>query len=155
MDALRKFDTPKCSPKFQAQGMLKMIIGLPTAKKPCEFIASSKSDLNKLPRRAKSVLTFAIRLAEEGKTHQDAKPLKGFGGAGVMEVVEDYDRNTYRAVYTLKFAGVVYVLDVFQKKSKKGKATPQLDINRINGRLKLAEQHYEMNYRQRRVGERS
>lgn len=78
--------------------------------------------------------------------------MKGFGGAGVLEVVENYDRNTYRAIYTIKFEGVVYVLDVFQKKSKQGNATPQVDINRIKSRLKLAQEHYETNYRQRTVG---
>lgn len=84
--------------------------------------------------------------------HPNAKPMKGFGGAGVLEVVEDYDKDTYRAVYTVKFEGVVYVLDVFQKKSKRGRATPRVDIDRIRSRLKLAQEHYETNYRQRTVG---
>ena len=134
--------------QFQAQGIANMIIELPTAKKPVVRIASSKDDLNKLAWTAKRVLTFAVYLAELGETHPDAKPLKGFDGAGVLEVVENYDKNTYRAVYTIKFAGVVYVLDVFQKKSKRGKATPKADMDRIKSRLKLAEQHYEANYRQ-------
>jgi len=129
-----------------------MIVGLPTAKKPLVWIASARRDLKSLPATAKRVLTFAIYLAELGKKHPDAKPMKGFGGAGVLEVVENYDRNTYRAIYTIKFEGVVYVLDVFQKKSKQGNATPQVDINRIKSRLKLAQEHYETNYRQRTVG---
>jgi phage-related protein len=70
------------------------------------------------------------------------------GGAGVIEVIENYDGNTYRAVYTIKFPGVVYVLDVFQKKSKRGKKTPKADMDRIKSRLKLAEEHYKANYGQ-------
>lgn len=125
-----------------------MITGLPSAKKPAVFIASARQDLRKLPLPAKQVLTYAIYLAELGRTHPDAKPMKGFGGGGVLEVVENYDKNAYRAVYTVKFEGVVYVLDVFQKKSKRGRATPQLDIDRIRSRLKLAQADYETNYRQ-------
>jgi phage-related protein len=126
-----------------------VILDLPTAKKPAVFIASSKQDLKRLRRPVRERLTFAIYLAELNRTHPNAKPMKGFGGAGVLEVVEDYDRNTYRAIYTIKFEGVVYVLDVFQKKSKQGSATPQVDMDRIRSRLKLAQEHYEANYRQR------
>ena len=72
----------------------------------------------------------------------DAKPLKGFGGAGVLEVVEDYDGSTYRAVYTVKFAGAVYVLHVFQKKSKSGIRTPAEEIEKITTRLRQAENHH-------------
>jgi phage-related protein len=68
------------------------------------------------------------------------KPLKGFGSAGVLEVVEDWDRSTYRAVYTVRIAGVVFVLHVFQKKSTRGAATPKTDIDLIRERLKIAEQ---------------
>jgi len=67
-------------------------------------------------------------------------PLKGFGSAGVLEVVEDWDRSTYRAVYTVRFEGVVFVLHIFQKKSKRGAATPKADIDLIRERLKVAEQ---------------
>jgi phage-related protein len=74
--------------------------------------------------------------------HPAAKALKGFGGRGVLEVVDDFDGDTYRAVYTVKFAGVVYVLHAFQKKSKRGIATPQRDIDLIKARLKRAEEHY-------------
>jgi phage-related protein len=126
-----------------------MILELPAARKPCIFIASSNRDLKKVPSSARRILAYAIFLAQKGETHPDAKPMKGFGGAGVLEVVEDYNRNTYRAVYTVKFEGVVYVLDVFQKKSKRGRATPQVDLDRIGSRLRLAQQHYEANYKQR------
>jgi phage-related protein len=86
---------------------------------------------------------FALRQAQEGQKHVNAKPLKGFGGAGVLEVVEDHDGNTYRAVYTVRFAGVVYVLHVFQKKSKKGSKTPKPEVDLIKQRLKAAKDDYE------------
>ena len=73
----------------------------------------------------------------------NAKPLRGFGGASVLEVVEDHDGSTYRAVYTVKFQGIVYVLHVFQKKSKRGIATPKHDIDLIKARLKIAATDYE------------
>lgn len=91
--------------------------------KPAEFIASALDDISAMPDEVKEVFGFAIYMAQRGEKHQDAKPLKGFGGAGVLEVVENYDGDTYRAVYTVKFAGMVYVLDVFQKKSKQGSRT--------------------------------
>lgn len=68
--------------------------------------------------------------------------MRGFGGASVLEVVEDFDRSTYRAVYTVKFAGALYVLHVFQKKSKKGIKTPASEIELVRKRLKQAEEHY-------------
>src|SRR5450830_1301739 len=97
-----------------------MIATLPTARRPVEFIASAKRDLAALPDAVKAVFGFAIFQAELGEKHPDAKPLKGFGGGGVLEVVDDHDGNAYRAIYTVKFEGVVYVLHAFQKKSKKG-----------------------------------
>jgi phage-related protein len=83
--------------------------------KPAEFIASALDDISAMPDEVKRVFGFAIRLAQRGGKHPDAKPLKGFGGAGVLEVVEDYDGDTYRAVYTVKFASIVYVLDVSRR----------------------------------------
>jgi phage-related protein len=122
-------------------------------KKPCIFIASCKDDLTRLPQPAKDVIGFALHLAQIGEKHPDAKPLTGhreFSGAAVMEVVDDFDGDTYRGVYTVKFAGAVYALDVFQKKSKSGIATSQADINRIKGRLQRAKEHYEKNFRRPR-----
>jgi len=81
-------------------------------------------------------------LAEYGLKHPDAKPLKGFGGAGVLEVVEELDGDAYRAVYTVKFGDVVYVLHAFKKKSKVGSKTPPRDMELIVKRLKEAEEHY-------------
>ena len=110
--------------------------------KPLFWIASSKDDLREFPEEVKDVMGFALYQAQEGGKHVDAKPLKGFGGAGVLEIIADDSGSTYRGVYTVKFAGAVYVLDAFQKKSKKGAKTPQQDIDRIKRRLKAAEEHY-------------
>jgi phage-related protein len=121
------------------------------AKKPVEFVAGARQALKRLPQPVRFVFGYAILLAEEGGKHPDAKPLKGYGSAGILEVVEDFDKNTYRAIYTVKFEGVVYVLDAFQKKSTKGKATSKVDMDRINERLAFAQQHYELHYRIRRT----
>jgi phage-related protein len=88
----------------------------------------------------------AIDDAQLGLEHPAAKALKGFGGRGVLEIVDDFDGDTYRAVYTVKFAGIVYVLHAFQKKSKKGIATPQREIDLIKARLKRAEERYRENF---------
>lgn len=88
----------------------------------------------------------AIDDAQCGEESLAAKALKGFAGRGVLEVVDDFDGGTYRAVYTVKFAGVVYVLHAFQKKSRKGIATPRHEFELIKARLKRAEEHYRMNY---------
>lgn len=82
---------------------------------------------------------FALRFAQAGVKHDHAKPLKGYTGAGVLEVVENHDGDTYRAVYTVKLAGIVYVLHCFQKKSKSGIATPKATLDLINQRLRVAE----------------
>ena len=85
---------------------------------------------------------YALWFAQIGDKHPHAKPLRGFGGAGVVEIIEDEEGNTYRAVYTVKFAEFVYVLHCFQKKSKRGAKTPQPDIALIKGRLRAAEADY-------------
>ena len=124
-----------------------MIVEFPMARKPVEFVGGCRSALRRLPKHVRAVFGHAILVAQTGETYEDAKPLKGFGGAGVLEVEEDYDRSTYRAVYTVKFAGVVYVLHAFQKKSKTGTATPKTDMDLIKQRLKIAEEHYREHYR--------
>jgi phage-related protein len=129
-----------------------MVTDLPTAKKPVEFVGSAREDLRSLPKHVTCVFGYAILLAECGKKHPDAKPLKGFGGAGVLEVVENYEGDTYRAVYTVKFEGVVYVLDAFQKKSKRGSELPKVDMERIKLRLKAAQEHYKITYLVKRTG---
>ena len=92
---------------------------------------------------------FAINDAQNGEEHPRAKALKGFGGRSVLEVIDDEDGDTYRAVYTVRFVGVIYVLHAFQKKSKKGIETPKREIEIIKARLKVAEAHYKENYGQR------
>ncbi len=98
--------------------------------------------MKKFPRSVRQTIGQALFDAQTGEKHPDAKPLKGFGGAGVLEVVEDDDGSTFRAVYTVKFAGAVYVLHAFQKKSKKGSKTPAEEIDKVKARLKEAEKHH-------------
>ena len=107
--------------------------------KPLEWIGSSYKDLMALPPDVRRFFGFALSLAQAGDLHDSAKVLKGFGGAGVLEVVEDDSGGTYRAVYTVKFAEAVFVLHCFQKKSKRGIETPREDMNIIRARLRLAE----------------
>lgn len=94
-----------------------------------------------MPEDVKDVFGFALHLAQAGSKHSQAKPLKGFGSAGVLEVMEDYQGDTYRAVYTVRIQEAVYVLHCFQKKSSSGVATPKPDIQKIRERLKAAEEH--------------
>jgi len=115
------------------------ILAMPTNGKPLEWIGSSHKDLMALPADVRRLFGFALSLAQSGDKHDAAKVLKGFGGAGVLEVLEDDVGGTYRAVYTVKFAEAVFVLHCFQKKSKRGIATPKEDMDIIQARLKIAE----------------
>ena len=108
--------------------------------KPLEWIGSSKKDLKALPDEVMDVFGYALFLAQTGGKHDQAKPLHGFGSAGVLEVVEDFRGNAYRAVYTVRFEARVFVLHVFQKKSKTGIATPKRDMDLIRERLRVAAQ---------------
>jgi phage-related protein len=99
--------------------------------------------LRKLSNDVRDEFGYALYLAQTGKKHPSAKPLKGFGGASVLEVVEDCQGDTYRAVYTVKFVEAVYVLHVFQKKSTHGISTPRQDIELIRERLKRAQEFHE------------
>lgn len=110
--------------------------------KPVFWIASSRKDLRKFPKGVRQLFGQALFDAQTGGKHPDAKPLRGFHGAGVLEVVEADPWSTYRAVYTVKFAQVVYVLHAFQKKSKRGARTPAEEIDKVKARLKEAEKHY-------------
>ncbi|TBV04154.1 addiction module toxin RelE [Pseudomonas dryadis] len=94
-----------------------------------------------MPDEVQDIFGFALHLAQEGHKHSQAKPMKGFSGAGVLEVVEDYDGDTYRAVYTVKLGAVVYALHCFQKKSTKGIETPKHDLDLIKSRLRDAQEH--------------
>lgn len=109
------------------------------AFKPLQWIGSSKKDLLAMPEDVQQVFGFALYNAQIGLLHPDAKPLKGFGSAGILEVVEDWHGDAYRAVYAVRFADAVYVLHCFQKKSKRGAETPKLDVDLIRKRLKEAE----------------
>lgn len=93
-----------------------------------------------MPESVQDIFGFALYLAQLGDKHPDAKPLRGFSGAGVLEIVENFSSDTYRAVYTVKFADAVYVLHVFQKKSKHGIATPKEEIEKVKARLKMVEE---------------
>lgn len=108
--------------------------------KPLVWVGSSLRDVRRFPVEVRRAVGFALYLAQRGERHLDAKPLKGFGGGGVLEVVEDHQGDTYRAVYTVRFSEAVYVLHAFQKKSKRGVATPKPDMDLIRRRLRDAEQ---------------
>ncbi len=92
-----------------------------------------------LPVDVRKFFGHALNFAQHGEQHDASKVLKGFGGGGVLEVVEDDNGGTYRAVYTVKFDEAVFVLHCFQKKSKKGISTPRKDVEIIHARLKVAE----------------
>ncbi|SDH19486.1 type II toxin-antitoxin system RelE/ParE family toxin [Pelagibacterium luteolum] len=108
-------------------------------ERPLVWIASSYKDLMALPRAVRNYFGFALWLAQAGDQADTAKVLKGFGGAGVLEVVDNDAGGTYRAVYTVRFTEAVFVLHCFQKKSKSGIATPKADMDIIRTRLKVAE----------------
>jgi phage-related protein len=109
------------------------------------WIASSRRDMRTLPKSVRRTFGVALWAVQGGETPPIAKPLRGFGGAGVLELIEDDTGGTYRAVYTVRFVTAVYVLHVFQKKSTRGKATPQRDIDMVQQRLKrAAELHAQM-----------
>jgi phage-related protein len=110
--------------------------------KPVIWIGSAKAGLSSFPEDVKDSMGFALYVAQQGGKHADAKPLRGFGGAGVLEIVKDHTGDTYRAVYTVRLAGRVYVLHAFQKKSKHGIETPKAETNLIKRRLKRAEEEH-------------
>jgi phage-related protein len=109
------------------------------ALKPVIRVGSSRKDLREFPAAVQDRMGYALFAAQQGGKHQDAKPLAGFGGSGVVEIVRDYRSDTFRAVCTVRFAGVVFVLHAFQKKSKAGRETPKADIDLIKKRLRDAE----------------
>ena len=106
--------------------------------KPLYWLGNSLKNLKEMPEDVQDTFGHALYLAQTGDKHRAAKPLKGFSGAGVLEVVEDHQGNTYRAVYTVRFGEAIYVLHVFQKKSKSGISTPKQEVDLIENRLKQA-----------------
>jgi phage-related protein len=132
---------------------------MPSELKPLIWVGSAKADLKAFPEDVRLVMGYALYLAQAGGKHPGAKPLHGFGGAGVLEVVEEHDGDAYRAVYTVRLAGVVYALHAFQKKSKSGIKTlfrsiktPQREIELVRRRLKAAEVIHATLARQSRGG---
>jgi phage-related protein len=115
------------------------------AEKPLHWVGSSKKDLIALPSGVVDDFGYALSAVQLGATPPQAKPWKG-EGTGVLELVETYKGDAFRAVYSVRFAKAVYVLHCFQKKSPSGIRTSQSDIDLIGARLKLAQQHYKDNY---------
>jgi phage-related protein len=109
--------------------------------KPLYWMGSTLRDLRSSPEDVKDGIGYALELVQKGEKPPNAKPLKAFSGASVLEIVEDFGGNTWRAVYTVAFARAVYVLHVFQKESKKGIATPKQDLDLIKRRLRQAVEH--------------
>lgn len=107
--------------------------------KPLRWVGDSRKQIQRFPEPVKDEIGQALWVAQEGGKHRSAKPLKGFKSAGVLEVVQDFAGDTYRAVYTVRLKSAVYVLHCFQKKSRKGVETPKADMNLIMERLRAAE----------------
>lgn len=119
---------------------------MPTeAPRPLQWVGHTKADIKSFPEAVREVLGYALFQAQVGLKHQSVKPLRGLGG-NVLEVISRHDGDTFRAVYTVRFRTVVYVLHVFQKKAKRGVATPESEIDLIKRRLRAAEQHYRQNH---------
>jgi len=111
--------------------------------KPVRWIGSSKEDVSNFPEEVRRRMGGALWEAQIGLKAPYAKPLKGFGGAGVLEIVDDFEGDTFRAIYTVRFAKMIYVLHAFQKKSKRGGATPKAELDLIDQRLKRAREDYD------------
>lgn len=111
--------------------------------KPVRWVGSSKEDLRDFPEEVRGRVGGALWDAQLGLKAPYVKPLRGFGGAGVLEIVDDFDGDTYRAVYTVRFAGAVYVLHAFKKKSRRGIATPKTELDLIERRFKRAKEDYQ------------
>jgi phage-related protein len=110
---------------------------------PVRWVGSSLKDLRSFPAEVQRDVGYAIYAAQKGERDPSAKPMKGFGGASVLEIVAPFDGDTFRAIYTVRLRGVIYVLHAFQKKSKAGSATPKREIEMIQRRLTIAERDHE------------
>lgn len=108
-------------------------------ERPLVWLGSSRKDLRAFPREVRRDIGSALFAAQQGETDPAAKPIKGFGGGSVVEIISDSQGDTWRAVYTIRFAEAIYVLHAFQKKSKRGIATPKLELDLIKRRLAEAE----------------
>jgi phage-related protein len=114
----------------------------PSAIKPLVWISRTRADLSAFPEEVKDSIGFALYVAQQGGKHANAKPLRGFGGAAVLEVVDDFAGDAYRLVYTVQFSGRIYALHAFQKKSKTGIKTPKSEIDLIQVRLRHASEEH-------------
>ena len=113
--------------------------------RPLLWVASSKRDYREFPSEVQDGVGFGLFLVQTGQHPPSAKPLKGLG-SGTLELIEDFDGDTYRAVYTVAFREAVYVLHAFKKKSKRGSRTPQTDIDLIRRRLRIAAEDHALRY---------
>ena len=127
---------------YARRGMVGSVANGEVGPKPVVWIGSVLEDLRGFPKEGRKKIGDALRFAQLGQKHPAAKPLKGFGGAGVLEIVEDVRGDAYRAVYTVRFAGILYALHAFQKKSTRGIATPRRHVELIRKRLEAARQDY-------------
>ena len=114
--------------------------------RPLQWTGSSRTDLKRFPGPVQDRIGFALYQAQAGLRHRDAKPLKGFG-SGVLEVVARHDGDAYRAVYAVRLETAVYVLHAFQKKAKRGIATPRRELELVRRRLRAAERHHRETHR--------
>ena len=110
--------------------------------KPLFWVGSARKDYATFPPEVQDDVGYVLYFAQLGRTHADAKPLKGFGDASVVEVVSSYDGDAFRTVYTVRFENAIYVLHAFKKKSKAGAATPKQEIELVHKRLKVAKAHH-------------
>ena len=122
---------------------------MPVPRKPVVWVSSTRRDIQDLPAEVRRAFGNALDEAQQGKKHQDAKPLTGFGGASVLEVVDNYATDTYRAIYTVRFEEAIYVLHIFQKKSTQGRKTSRQDLELIRTRLQQAQALHEDFLRQK------
>jgi phage-related protein len=127
---------PKVLSVARAIGIAK--VPVPQQPKPVRWLGDSQDRLRDFPEDGKDEVGTALMWAQMGEKHAIAKPMRGFGGASVLEIIEDYAGDTYRAVYTVRFKARIYVLHCFQKKSKKGNETPKHDVKLIEERLEQA-----------------
>lgn len=120
--------------------------GQPGQAKDLQWTASSMKDFRTFPDDVQDEAGYDLWLVQQGRRPSTAKVLRGFGGADVLELVENYDRDTYRVVYTVRFTHAIYVLHAFQKKSKRGTKTPQKELDLVKSRLQLAAEDYARRY---------
>jgi len=123
---------------------------MPVSRKPVVWVSSTRKDIQTLPAEVRRTFGNALDEAQKGGKHPDAKPLAGFGGANVLEVVDNFATDTFRALYTVRFEEAIYVLHVFQKKSMQGRKTPQRDLEVIRTRLQQAQVLHEEFLRQQK-----